>query len=159
MEMERGGSFFQIGLCRLQLGSPAQPPPLHHTRALCQVPAGFSRLPPRCSWVWLGWGEAMKWPSPLPAGYHPSRAYYVSGVGRDKVGQGPQLGHWMVEGDLTGAAVLRPPAGTWQVGRPPLSLITHSRSLSSPELLKKGASSQRVCGLMSPGHIPMDILV
>lgn len=60
----------------LQLGSPAGPPPLHHW-ALCQVPAGFSRLPPRCSWVWLG--EATRATQSSPAGYPPFGNYCVSG--------------------------------------------------------------------------------
>lgn len=61
-----GGSFFQTGRCGLQLGSPAGPVSSTTARALCQVPAGFSRLPPRCSWVWLGWGKAMKATRPSP---------------------------------------------------------------------------------------------
>lgn len=46
------------------------------------------------------------------------------------------------------------------MGRPPLSLITHSRSLSSGELLKKGVFfSESVWAHVPWAYVPMDIPV
>lgn len=70
---EKDGDFFQSSVCSWD--PPAGPPPLP-AKALCQVPAGFSRLPPRCSWVWLGWGRCENCELP-PFGLSPT----IVGVG------------------------------------------------------------------------------
>lgn len=104
---------FSLACAGYSWDPPPGPLPSTTARALCQVPAGFSRLPPRCSWVWLGWGEAMKATQPSPASCRPSRAYCVSRGGGRELAKAPPPphGHWRVEGVPADFSDPRLPAG------------------------------------------------